>query len=112
MPRPPECVALVARHHWLTSGAMLFFIGLLWIFTRDWYAFEISRKGYAITLAIAVFYGGVGAMVWFGVRVGRYLNYVCSLIYLARPALGLRLWKAMGTPEFKNHFDRKEAERN
>jgi hypothetical protein len=108
MSRPPDSVAVIARHHWLTGGAMVFFVTIVAAFTRQWAgAFELSPKGYAITLTIAASYLGTGTLVWLGVRLGRYLNYACSLIYLARPQLGLRIWRLMGTPEFKAHFTRR-----
>jgi hypothetical protein len=103
--RPPQCVAVVARHHWVTGGAMLFFVALFHGFTREARAFEFSRRGYAITLGIAALYLLTGTTVWLGARPGRYLNYFCSLIYLARPSLGLRLWRINDSAEFKAHFE-------
>lgn len=105
---PPESAAVVARHHWLTGGAMIFCVGLFSAFTRNLNLFELSRRGYAITLSIAGFYLLAGAMVWFGVSLGRVVNYVCSLIYLARPPLGLRIWRLSDSAEFKAHFARSE----
>src|SRR5215212_1011770 len=99
MTRPPDSVAVIARHHWLTGGAMLIFVALVYVFTRDSRAFELSGKGYAITLGIAGTYLSAGTLVWFGAPVGRYVSYACSFIYLARPQLGLRLWRLMSTPE-------------
>src|SRR3954469_11020700 len=108
MSRPPDSVAVIARHHWLTGAAMVFFIALVSTFSRNFSgAFALSSKGYAITLAIAALYLGTGTLVWFGVPVGRYLSNACSFIYLARPQLGLRIWRLMGTAEFKAHFARR-----
>jgi hypothetical protein len=68
----------------------------------------MSGQGYAITLGLGLLYGLTGGLVWFGLRPGLYLNYVCSLIYLARPRLGLGLWADMRLPEFKAHFARQD----
>lgn len=83
---------------------MFVFVAVVYAFTRDSGWLELSRKGYAITLSLAAGYGLAGITAWFGVPGGRALNYVFSLLYLARPQLGLRLWRAMDTPEFKAHF--------
>lgn len=104
MSRPPASVVTIARHHWLTGAAMGLFVALAYGFARRFPAFELSLRGYAITLGIAALYLGTGALVWSGAPLGRYLNYACSLLYLARPQLGLRLWRLMGTNEFKAHF--------
>jgi hypothetical protein len=106
MARPPESVIVVARHHGLTGSAMLLFIALVYVFTRSSRGFELSAQGYAITLGIAALYLGTGTLVWIGAPLGRYLSYGCSLIYLARPQLGLRIWRLMGTSDFKAHFAR------
>jgi hypothetical protein len=104
MARPPDCVAVVARHHWLMSGAIFFAFAALHIAARSSRYFALSPKTYAICLGLGALYGATGAMVWFGTPAGRYLNYVCSLFYLARPQLGLRLWRIFDSAEFKAHF--------
>ena len=109
MRRPPEKVALVARHHWLTGGAMLCSIAIFYAFTRNVAFLPLSFRGYAIALSIGAFYLLAGAMVWFGAPLGRVVNYVCSLIYLTRPQLGLRIWRISDSPEFKAHFVREKS---
>lgn len=101
--RPPACVALVARTHWVVAGVILVSIGLLrWIVEK--YPVEFTVRTYAITGGLAALYGLTGALVWFGVPGGRFLSRVCSLIYLARPNLGSHLWEIMNSAEFKTHF--------
>lgn len=85
---------------------MLFFVALAFGVTRRWPAFELSHLGYAITSGIAFLYLATATLVWVGAPLGRYLSYACSFIYLARPQLGLRIWRLMGTTEFKAHFAR------
>ena len=102
-PRPPACVALVARTHWVVAVVILVSIGLLrWIVEK--YPVEFTVRTYAITGGLAALYGLTGALVWFGVPGGRFLSRVCSLIYLARPNLGSHLWEIMNSAEFKTHF--------
>jgi hypothetical protein len=102
--RPPPCIIELARYHWLMGGTVLLATGLLHVLTRHLPGIEIGRNAYAITLGLGLLYLFTGTLVWFGVRVGRYFNFVCSLIYLTRPRLGLRLWREMDSAEFRSHF--------
>ena len=86
------------------GGTVLLATGLLRLLTRHLPGIEIRPTAYAITIGLGLLYLFTGTLVWFGVRVGRYLNFICSLIYLTRPRLGLRLWREMDSPEFKAHF--------
>ena len=102
-PGPPECVALVARTHWVVGGVILLSIGLLrWMVAK--FPVEFTVRTYAVTGGLAALYGITGALVWYGVPGGRFLSRICSLIYLARPNLGSHLWDIMDSREFKEHF--------
>ena len=104
--RPPDCVALVARTHWVVAVVILISIGLLrWMVEK--FPFEFGARTYLITLGLAVLYGLAGTLVWFGASGGRLLSRVCGLLYLARPSLGSRLWEIMDSDEFKAHFRRR-----
>ena len=108
-PRPPDCVALVARTHWVVGGAVLVSVGLLrWIVEK--FPVEFSARTYAITGGLAALYGLTGALVWFGAPGGRLLSRGCSLLYLARPSFGSPLWEIMDSAEFKAHFTGGPAE--
>jgi len=101
--RPPDCVVLVAKTHWVVGAVILVSVGLLrWIVEK--YPVEFSVRTYAITGGLAALYGLAGTLVWFGAPGGRLLSRACSLIYLARPNLGSRLWEIMDSDEFKAHF--------
>jgi len=102
--RPPQCIVEFARYHWLMGGTILATTVLLHFLTRHLPGVEIGGSAYAITISLGLLYLFTGALVWFGVRVGRYFNFICSLIYLTRPRLGLRLWREMDSMEFKSHF--------
>jgi hypothetical protein len=102
--RPPASIVELARYHWLMGGTILFATGLLHVLTRHLPGIEIGRNAYAITIGLGLLYVFTGTLVWFGVRVGRFFNFICSLIYLTRPRLGLRLWREMDSAEFKAHF--------
>jgi len=105
MHRPHDCVALVARTHWLVSGAIVVSIGLLrWITAK--FPLEFSAWTYGITGGLGVLYGLAGTLVWFGLWGGRLLSRVCGLLYLARPSLGSFLWEIMDSEEFRRHFAR------
>jgi hypothetical protein len=93
-----------AYHHWLMGGTVLLTTVLFYLLTRHHPLIALSREGYAIGLGIGLGYSLTGALMWFGTPLGRYLNYVCSLLYLTRPRLGLRAWADMGRPDFKAHF--------
>lgn len=101
--RPPACVALVARTHWVVAGVILISIGLLrWLVEK--FPFEFGVQTYAITGGLAALYGLAGTLVWFGTPGGRLLSRVCGLLYLARPSLGSHLWQVMDSDDFKAHF--------
>jgi hypothetical protein len=104
--RAPAIVIEQACYHAVTGGTALLGVGLLYFFTRHG-SLVMSARGYVITLTLALVYLTTGLLVWLGLRPGLYLNYACSLIYLARPGLGLRLWRNMRQPEFREHFRRK-----
>ncbi len=108
MRRPPGCVLLVARTHWLVGASILFFVVLLHLLTRRLpVAFE--PKTYVITLGLGGLYLLGGTLVWFGAPLGRLLSRGCTLIYLVRPNLGSHLWRIMDSEEFKSHFARRGA---
>lgn len=102
--RPPEPVALIARTHWVMAGVILGFTLALWLLLRDSAVLELSRRTYLACLGLTVLYGLTGVLVWYGVPLGRPLNYVCSFLYLARPPLGMRIWKIMRSEEYRRHF--------
>ncbi|HVS52668.1 MAG TPA: hypothetical protein VHD62_09955 [Opitutaceae bacterium] len=103
--RPPGCVALVARTHWLVGGTIVFFVGLLHALTRHW-PVEFGVKAYAITLGLAALYLTAGTLVWLGAPLGRPLSRIAGLLYLARPNLGSHLWRLMSSEEYRAHFTR------
>lgn len=109
MRHPPEGVAVVARHHWLMGGAIAFFLLVLLLLVRSAPQIQPTRATYTISLGLALLYLGTGTLVWFGTPLGRVLNFVCSLVYLARPQMGLRLWRISDSAEFKAHFARPKA---
>jgi hypothetical protein len=86
------------------GGTILVAMALLHVLTRHLPGIEVRGSAYAITAGLGQLYLFTGTLVWFGVRLGRYLNFVCCLIYLTRPRLGLRLWREMESAEFKAHF--------
>jgi len=106
MRHPPEGVAVVARHHWLMGGAIAFFLAALHLVVRGVPQIQPTPATYAISLGLALLYLGTGTLVWFGTPLGRAFNFVCSLVYLARPQMGLRLWRISDSTEFKAHFAR------
>lgn len=109
MSRPSDPIAFIARTHWLMGGVILFFAAMLYVLLRDSSVLELSRRTYGITLGLGVLYLVAGVLVWFGTPFGRVVNYVASFVYLARPPLGLRIWKIMRSEEYKAHFQRKPA---
>ena len=104
--RPPEGVALIARAHWLTSGVILLCLGLLHLILRSSSVLTLTRDTYVYALGLSMLYAATGFMVWAGAPPGRYFNYVCSLLYLARPPLGLQIWRIMRSQEYRAHFER------
>src|SRR5882762_1746557 len=112
MKRPPGCVVLVARTHWIVGGVILLAIAALRAFTRKLPAIEFGPVTYEITGGLAALYLITGALVWFGAPFGRILSRLCTLLYLSRPRLGSYLWETMDSPEFQAHFARKKAGEN
>lgn len=107
--RPPDCVAHVARTHWVVAGVILAAVGIVqWIVVRFPVAF--SPRTYALTLGLAALYALAGALVWFGAPLGRSLSRLCCLLYLARPALGSQLWQIMDSPEYQAYFEGRPPE--
>ena len=109
--RPPDSVAYIARSHWLVGTVALGSSGLLHLFTHNLPGVTFEPMTYRVALGIALLYLTGGTMVWFGTPLGRFVNHLCSLLYLVRPQLGDRVWRIMRTEEFKAHFtrDRKGA---
>ena len=104
--RPPDGVAHVARTHWLASTAILSSVVVFYLVLRSSKVFAVSPEAYLYTLGLGFLYAATGFMVWIGAPLGRFLSYVCSLIYLTRPQLGLPIWRIMSSPEYKSHFKR------
>ena len=104
--RPPDGVALIARTHWLTGTVILSCVAVLYLMLHNSKVFAVSPQAYVYTLGLGFLYAATGFMVWIGAPMGRFLSYVCSLIYLTRPQLGLPIWRIMSSPEFKDHFTR------
>ena len=96
---------MIARAHWLTSGVIVFCLALLHFILRNSSILVLTPRTYAYALGLSALYGATGFMVWAGTPLGRYLNYVCSLLYLARPPLGLQIWRIMRSPEYQAHFN-------
>lgn len=109
MPRPPESVVFVARTHWLVGGVVVASTGLLHLVLRDVPVVHFGLRTYAITGALGLSYLLAGALVWLGWPFGPLLSRVCTLLYLPRPGMGLRVWETMNSPEFKAHFKRASA---
>ena len=107
MPRPPSCVALVARTHWLVGAVILVSLALLAWVTHRVPRIEIGTTTYGIAGGLAALYLLAGTLVWLGAPFGRLLSRICGLLYLPRPQFGSLLWDIMDSPEFKAHFARK-----
>jgi hypothetical protein len=107
MRRPPRCVVVVARTHWLVGLAIIVSVALLHAFTRNLPSVEFGRKTYLISGGLAVLYLLAGTLVWFGAPFGKLLSRVCGLLYLPRPQFGGLLWDIMNSAEFKAHFARR-----
>ena len=111
MRRPPDCVAHVARTHWVVTGVILASIGVVqWIVVKFPVAF--SPRTYAITFGLAALYGLAGTLVWIGAPLGRFLSRLCGLLYLARPSLGSPLWQIMDSAEYQAHFETDKSDPN
>ena len=112
MRRPPRCVAVVARTHWVVGLVMVASAFVLTMLTRQLPGIEFTSKTYLIVSALALMYLLGGTLVWFGAPFGKLLSRLCSLIYLPRPQFGGLLWDMMNSPEFQAHFDRKKSRPN
>lgn len=104
MTRPPEDVSLVARTHGITGGVIVSYSFVLHLLLHDSTFLDLSRNFYLFSFGLGFLYTGAGVMVWFGLPPGRWLSYVCGVLYLVRPPLSLRYWKIIRSPEFKAHF--------
>ena len=107
MRRPPQCVAFVARTHWIVGLAIVGSVAVLHLVTRKLPSIEFGAKTYLITGGLAALYLLAGTLVWFGAPFGKLLSRVCTLLYLPRPQFGGVLWETMNSPEFKEHFTRR-----
>ena len=107
MPRPPSCVALVARTHWLVGAVILVSLALLAWVTHRVPRIEFGAATYGIAGGLAALYLLAGTLVWLGAPFGRLLSRICGLLYLPRPQFGSLLWDIMDSPEFKVHFTRR-----
>jgi hypothetical protein len=106
MRRPPQCVAFVARTHWLVGATIAVSVALLHAYTQKLPVVEFGTRTYAITIGMAAFYLLAGTLVWLGIPAGRLLSRICGLLYLARPSFGSFIWETMNSPEFRGHFRR------
>jgi hypothetical protein len=106
MPKPPRCVAFVAKTHWLVGCVITASILLLHGLTRNLPGIEFARKTYVITGGLALLYLLAGTLVWFGAPFGPLLSRICGLLYFPRPNFGSQVWDTMNSPEFKEHFNR------
>ena len=106
MRRPPASVAFVARTHWLVGAVALGSVGVLHLISRGIHSIAFGPRTYAITLGIAALYLVGGTLVWFGTPFGRFVNLLCSLLYLVRPRLGDPVWASARSEDFKAHFAR------
>jgi hypothetical protein len=103
-PRPPACVALVARTHGLVGVTALASLLVLHLATRGLRQIEFGPSTYALAATIGATYCLTAVLVWFGRPAGRFLSRVCGLIYLARPQLGSHLWRIMDSADYQAHF--------
>jgi hypothetical protein len=108
MRRPPDNVAFVARTHWVVGAVILASTALAFVLVRRVPRIEFGLRTYLITGGLAALYLVAGTLVWFGAPLGLLLSRVCTLLYLARPTLGSRVWETMNTPEFRAHFTREK----
>jgi hypothetical protein len=106
MRRPPQCVAFVARTHWLVGTTIAVSIALVHAYAQKLPVVEFGPRTYGITIGLAVLYFLTGTLVWWGAPPGRLLSRVCGLLYLARPNFGSAIWETMNSPEFRAHFRR------
>ena len=110
MRRPPACVVFVARTHGLVGlvivGSILGLHGL----TRNLPGIGFGARTYDYAAGLAGIYLLAAVLVWLGAPFGPLLSRICSLLYLARPGFGFRVWETMDTPEFRAHFRRRSPE--
>jgi hypothetical protein len=55
---------------------------------------------------LGAFYGLTAGLIWRGLRPGRALSTVASLLYVLRPPLAAQVRAAMRDPAFAAHFAR------
>ena len=106
MRSPSAGVRFVARTHWTVGTVIVISIALLHVLTRRLPGVEFGSQTYIITGSLAALYLLGGTFVWFGAPFGRLVSRVCTLLYLARPQFGSRVWETMNSPEFQAHFTR------
>lgn len=106
MRRPPSVVVFVARTHWVVGATIAAATAAGHLLTQNLPFVAFGPSTYLISGGLALGYFLAGTLVWFGAPFGRLLSRVCGLIYLARPALGSRLWDMMSSPEYQAHFRR------
>lgn len=106
MRKPPRCVAIVARTHWVVGVVIGVATAILHLLTRNLPRIEFGPRTFIITGALAALYLLAGTLVWFGAPFGRLLSRICGLLYLPRPQFGGLFWETMNSPEFQAHFSR------
>ena len=109
MRKPPRCVAIVARTHWVVGLVIIVSAAILHVLTRRLPQIEFGPRTYVVIGGLALLYLLGGTLVWFGAPFGRLLSRVCGLLYLPRPQFGGLLWDTMNSPEYQAHFDRKRT---
>lgn len=105
-PAPPECVRFVARVHALVGAAMLAALALLMLLTRDLPGVGFGPGAPLAAGLLGAFYWLAAGLVWRGLRPGRGLSTVASLLYVLRPPLAAQVRAAMRDPAFAAHFAR------
>ncbi len=111
MPRPPSCVVMVARVHWIVGTVIVVSTALLRAVTSNLPQIEFGARTFIIAGALAALYLLAGTLVWFGAPLGPLLSRVCSLLYLPRPQFGSAIWDIMDSAEFRAHFVRGQGPR-
>ena len=106
MPRPPEAIVYVARANAATGAVILLYFLVLHLLLHDSSFLVLSRNSYVFSLGLGILYAGAGVLVWFGLPPGRWLSFVCGVLFLIRPPLGLKYWAIIRSAEFKAHFGR------
>lgn len=105
-PAPPECVRFVARVHALVGAAMLAALALLTLATRNLPGIGFGPGAPLAAGLLGAFYGLTAGLIWRGLRPGRALSTVASLLYVLRPPLAAQVRAAMRDPAFAAHFAR------